>query len=293
LFVGLLVRVLSAVLFRGIIHTEGAEYARIAENLLSGVGYVGIATPGTQLFFPPLFPILIAAGSLITGDTESGGLLVSILAGTTLIWSTYLITCHLYDRRTAQIAAALVALHPLLIGYSVNVCGEIAYLSLAVPGIYFGLQAIRQRRTRLFAIAGCLFGLAYLIRPEAISYPFLVMGAALLHAFITDRTETWRMLSRSLVVGATFLPLALPYIVWLSVNTGQLRIEGKSPLNYATQQRRFLGMTSYEASFALDDQLVGHGIWLQPNLSIMTSTKAQPDTLFQYLRAKRGCPGPC
>jgi len=33
----------------GAIENEGAEYARLAENLRNGVGFVGIAMPGTQL----------------------------------------------------------------------------------------------------------------------------------------------------------------------------------------------------------------------------------------------------
>src|SRR5580704_14238527 len=37
----------------GAINSEGAEYARIAENLRNGVGYVGIATPGPEVNFPP------------------------------------------------------------------------------------------------------------------------------------------------------------------------------------------------------------------------------------------------
>src|SRR5271166_5433632 len=46
-------RLLSARFLMGAIDSEGAEYARIAENLLNGKGYVGIALPGAQLMFPP------------------------------------------------------------------------------------------------------------------------------------------------------------------------------------------------------------------------------------------------
>src|SRR5580704_10031552 len=52
-------RLLSARFLMGSIDSEGAEYARIAENLLNGKGSVGIALPGAQLMFPPLFPLLI------------------------------------------------------------------------------------------------------------------------------------------------------------------------------------------------------------------------------------------
>jgi hypothetical protein len=57
----------------GTINSEGAEYARIAENLRNGVGYVGIATPGAQVNFPPLYPLLIAGTSFLTHSYEWAG----------------------------------------------------------------------------------------------------------------------------------------------------------------------------------------------------------------------------
>jgi hypothetical protein len=46
----LLVRAVAAIWSSGMIDGEGAEYARIAQNVWAGVGYVGIATEGKQLF---------------------------------------------------------------------------------------------------------------------------------------------------------------------------------------------------------------------------------------------------
>ena len=79
----LAIRVVAALtLWRpGAIGGEGAEYARIAENLRNGLGYVGIATPGPELLFPPLFPMLIAIGSMVTGDYEWAGRLIAIIFG--------------------------------------------------------------------------------------------------------------------------------------------------------------------------------------------------------------------
>jgi hypothetical protein len=41
----------SAYCRTGTIENEGAEYARLAENLRNGVGFVRIAMPGTRLLF--------------------------------------------------------------------------------------------------------------------------------------------------------------------------------------------------------------------------------------------------
>jgi hypothetical protein len=43
-------------LLAGALGQEGAESARIAKNLRSGLGYVGIGTPGSDLMMSPLYP---------------------------------------------------------------------------------------------------------------------------------------------------------------------------------------------------------------------------------------------
>src|SRR5262245_56702025 len=118
-FAAFVVRLLWMMYLRGPIDTEGAEYARIAENLLSGNGYRGIATEGTELMFPPLFPFLIAAFSLLTNDVQLAGRLVSLLMGTLLVPFVYLIAARMYGRGAACIAALLAAFHPLLVNLSV------------------------------------------------------------------------------------------------------------------------------------------------------------------------------
>ena len=118
LLVGFGVRLLAVVSFTGAIDPEGSEYARIAENLAAGHGYYGIATPGKQLMFPPLFPFMIVATSLVTHQAELAGRLVSLVMGTLLVATVYLLARHLYDRATAYVASLLVAVHPYLVGFS-------------------------------------------------------------------------------------------------------------------------------------------------------------------------------
>ena len=71
------------------IENEGAEYARLAENLISGHGYVGIFG-GPHVFFPPLFPWLIGFVSLGVHDVETAARVVSLFAGcgiVALVWA--------------------------------------------------------------------------------------------------------------------------------------------------------------------------------------------------------------
>ena len=132
-------RLLSALFLMGSIDTEGAEYARIAENLLDGTGYVGMATLGTELMFPPLFRWLIAAVSVVTHQPEIAGRLISITTGTLLVLPVFYIALHLYRRNVAYVAAILAACHPLLIGYASTVFIETTYITLVLSGAYWSL----------------------------------------------------------------------------------------------------------------------------------------------------------
>ena len=198
LVAGFVLRLATVVSFQGAIDPEGSEYARIAENLLAGNGYVGIATPGTQLMFPPFFPLAIAAASSLTGQAELAGRLLSLLMGTLLVVTVYLVALHLYDRTTANVAALLVAVHPYLIGFSSTVYCETTYLTLALLGVYFSFRGLREPRAGAFALGGIFFGLAYLTRPEAALYPLIVLAVTLTYVFVTDRRAFRRVASRAI-----------------------------------------------------------------------------------------------
>jgi hypothetical protein len=124
----LFIRASCAVLFTGEMDAEGVEYTRIAQDLIAGKGYVGIATPGTQLFFPPLFPFLIAGVTWTVGNAEVAARIVSILFGTLLVLPVYLIARRMFGERTA--ATGATALHPYLIMFSVSVFCDLTFLTL-------------------------------------------------------------------------------------------------------------------------------------------------------------------
>jgi 4-amino-4-deoxy-L-arabinose transferase-like glycosyltransferase len=115
------IRAVCCVLFSGEIDAEGAEYARIAQNLLAGKGYVGIGMAGTQLFFPPLYPFLIAGVTVITGDAEISARIINIVMGALLACPVYLIGRRMFDESKGLGAAALVAFHPYLVWLSTTV----------------------------------------------------------------------------------------------------------------------------------------------------------------------------
>jgi 4-amino-4-deoxy-L-arabinose transferase-like glycosyltransferase len=265
------IRAVCCVLFSGEIDAEGAEYARIAQNLLAGKGYVGIGMAGTQLFFPPLYPFLIAGVTVITGDAEISARIINIVMGALLACPVYLIGRRMFDESKGLGAAALVAFHPYLVWLSTTVRCESTYYILLMTALFSAMYAIDKPTVRAPMVSGGLYALAYLVRPEA--FIFMLVGTAyiLLGRVLAGHRGLLTTVSRVSLMPIVFLVVAGPYIGWLSLQTGQLRIEGKSVLNVATELRIQKGLSVGEATVGVDADLTPRGPSIQPNIDVIKS----------------------
>jgi 4-amino-4-deoxy-L-arabinose transferase-like glycosyltransferase len=266
-------RLLSARFLMGAIDSEGAEYARIAENLLNGNGYVGLTGQGKELMFPPLFPLLIAAVSLLTHQSELAGRLISVIMGTLLVLPIYFITLHLYNRKVAHVAALLTACHPLLVGFASTVFSETTYMTFVLSGAYWSLRCLSGETARAFVLAGGLFGLAYLTRQEAALYAFLTIFVLVAGIGVINRQQIGQVALRSCLLISTFLVLAAPYVVWLSVETGQFRWEAKTSINLAVAVPQIAGVNVDQVTWGISKDLEDVGVYNKSNLSVIKSTK--------------------
>ncbi len=270
----LLVRAVCAVFFTGEIDTEGAGYASIARNLLAGNGYVMIGIGGPNLFFPPLFPILIAAVTLITGEAEIAARAVSVMMGGLLSLPVYAVARRMYGVRIALGAAALTAFHPSLVQFSTTGFCEPTYLTLLLTALACVMRALDRPSGRNMAVSGGCYGLAYLVRPEVLI--FMLIGMAyIVGGRVLLRDGSWRVVARRiLLVPIVFLIFAGPYIAWLSIETGQFRFEGKSPFNNETIMRMQRGASLNEARLRVDPDLTPVGVTVQPNVVFIKSYHA-------------------
>lgn len=263
LAVAVSVRIFWLVTETAVIESEGAEYARIAENLRAGTGYLG-NMPGPELVFPPLYPILIAFVSFFTRNFEAAGRITSLATGVLLILPIFFVALKLYGRRVALISAALTALHPLLIALSASVYSEGSFLTLVMGGVYWGLRAIHQEAKWAALFAGGCFGLAYLVRPEAIVLAPLVCLAILAVALMEHKSFVKGLLSCGMLL-VSFGVLAAPYVAFLSSHTGHLRVEGKKNINLTISQRMNQGKSYLQAAYGISDDLREDGPLLDPD----------------------------
>jgi 4-amino-4-deoxy-L-arabinose transferase-like glycosyltransferase len=263
-----------------VLEGNGSEYARIAENLLRRHVYVGLFE-GPELMFPPLFPVVLALGALITGSIDTAARLIPPLAGVLLVPIAFAIARYMYGLRVALGAAALTALHPVLIDLSSTAYSESIYLLLMLAGVYWALRALDSGRRAHMAYCGTMFGLAYVTRPEALIYPFVVL-VAMLMTNLRRSGFARRFAVQSLCLFAPIVVLAAPYAAYLSVHTGSLRFEGKSLMNYKIGERRNTGMSHREASLGIGPNLSDDGPQLSPNYFIAAAHPPPVRDLASY-----------
>jgi len=178
-------------------------YVHMAESLARGDRAVGPAHHG--------YPALVALAGLVLPGRELPGRAVSMLAGLALVVLVYLVARRSVPVWAATLAAALVALHPLLAVYSGPIMTETTFLAV----LFLGLLALQCGRPLL---AGLGLGLAYTVRPEA-----LVAAAG---ALALGRSG-WRG-TGLLAVG--FALVAAPYIGYLSWERGAFTLTPKDAL---------------------------------------------------------------
>jgi len=217
----------------GAIESEGAEYARIAENLRHGVGYVGLVTPGAQLNFNPLFPLLIAAVSWVTHNYELAARVVALIMGALLPLPVFGIASRLFGRRVGFIAAVLVLLHPLLLNLSFSAFSEGSYTTLFLFATYLVVVAMRQPFVRAWLLVGVGFGLVWLVRAEA----SLACALAVLFALLATPGNWSIRCKRAAAAAVAFLVCTLPVVVFIYRSTGEVRLEVKSQIFFYTGKR--------------------------------------------------------
>lgn len=234
-----------------VISIEGAEYVRMAQNLRAGRGLVG-NFEGPETMYTPLYSIFIAGAWSFVGSGELAGHVVSLLLGTALLLPAFFITSYIYGRRTAYLAAVLVAIYPYLIARAGSIYTESIYPTFLLAGLYWGIRSVDLRGARNYLLCGASFGLAYLTRPEAFAYP-IFFAVTIFAVALARRRGFASSAIPSLLVLASFAVVASPYVAFLYAHTGRVQFEGKWNINYTMGNRIASGMGIYEAADGIDD----------------------------------------
>jgi len=264
------IRLIWLAAHHGPLGTESTYYARLGENLAAGRGWLGMREQGLQLFYPPLYPLLIAAATWVVHSGVIAGRVVSLLLGSLLVIPVWALARRMAGPRIACIAAVLAVIHPLLIATSTAVLSDTAYLCFAACGWVWGLRMIETDGWPWPILAGVSGGLAYLTRPEGLVFPVLLL-ALLAAGFVRGRIPLARR--AALALGA-FAATGAPYVIWLFTLTGQVHLETKSAENFEFARRIAAGLSPSQASHEIADDLTEVGLSMRPNVVNLETLRA-------------------
>lgn len=230
------------------ISSDGVVYIKAAENF-----YAKSVAAGLASVYPPGYPLLVAAIYPLVGNWEWAGQILSLFFGVGLLFPLFWIFREVFDAPTAVVACYLAAMSPFLALYSVHVRTESTYLFFASLVLFLVLSAIQKGLVGRMVLAGLVGGYAYLVRPEAIGFLFLVPLFLIIHWLLKRDTPVGCVLKFTAALCAGFLACALPYIVYLSIDTGRIgTISRKAGVT--------LGINLEESGYLAADDLKDGGI---------------------------------
>jgi hypothetical protein len=202
----------------------GVHFAASSDPLLAVWGrwdaehYIGIATngySGTEPAFFPLYPSLVWAMGLLTGNHLIAGLIISNVASFFALLYLYKLVEHEFNRHVAHRAIFYVSIFPTAIFFSA-VYTESLFLFLSVGSFYY----IRERK---WLLAGVFGFLASLTRVEGVlmAVPFVIEWAIALYEARGDWFKWPVDNALKPLVGLALIPLGLvTYMAYLWVLTG-------------------------------------------------------------------------
>ncbi len=149
-----------------------------AERILRGDFGHAMDAVGYSESAPPLYYALAWFWTQLTGTGEVGLRSLSALAGAATIPVAFFIGDELRGRRTGLMAAALVAVNPMLLWYSQEARAYALLVLLCALSLLFCLRALRNGQRRDFVLWGLASGLALSTHYFAV-FPVLVEALAL------------------------------------------------------------------------------------------------------------------
>ena len=206
------------------IANDETVYVRMAENLAAGKAPVEISGMSSATF-TPLLPLFIDGLSRVIKNFVESSHVIVVLFGALLVLPVYRLGRQLLSERTGLMAAALIAISPLLITFSSHVYSEAVYCFFLLTALSFGWDTIQKHRLSAAAITGISLGFAYLANATTVYYLIVLATIILVGAY---KGNSWRSSSKALVIMlAIFSVFAIPYVLFLHQELGKWTFTGK------------------------------------------------------------------
>lgn len=223
-------RILIYVFYAGAIVVKGDQMQNIlhAREFANG-NYYGVL----DVYWAPLYPILIGIVSRLTNSPLTAATVLSIAAGAAAVPLIYYFVREFYGATEAVIAASIAVFFPHLINSVFEIGTENIYFLTLIGAVLTGWRGLQHQDAKYFLLAGILLGLAYLTRPEAFGYLAFFIIFIIVKNRLLNRTNGSRPVLQIAALLLGFFVLATPYLFYLRQATGHLTISGKAQANLA------------------------------------------------------------
>ncbi len=246
----------------------GDGYIDIARQLGAFNGHADIAGKRPTAYWPPLFPMLLAAWQTVVGDSIRESQLLGCLTGAATVGLTGLLGRAVVSRAVGLVAAGLVAISPFIIAVDGSLMSETLYLPLVILALLFAARARERPTAWSWILLGATIGLASLARGDAL---FLIPVVMIPAAILTR--DSWRQVLSRIALG--LLALAIVVAPWVVRNAIKVDDPSLSTISasavlavancHATYYGRQLGSWSYPC--------------MQPKLGYQMSETAYADKM--------------
>jgi 4-amino-4-deoxy-L-arabinose transferase-like glycosyltransferase len=217
--------------------TDAIAYIIGGVNVIAHGAYTN-ASGQPQVWFPPLYPVLIGIASL--GGRLDPTTAAHVIAATNAILGLFL-TARIARQAGARgyepaLAMAILGLNPIHQGAALYALSEATATLLALCAFTIWLGLADRSSIRRYVLLGVFVGLSYLTRPEGLL--FLPLWAAVdLSISKAVRPPFGRY---AVAAGVTAL-VALPYVHYLYQHTGRFTLTGKTDINLAISRAEYSG----------------------------------------------------
>ncbi len=221
-----------------IVRWDEPDYLILGRNLFTGRGYTVSGRP--ELHYAPLFPVATGLLYPLTHDMKLNSDICFVLFGALTLLPFYWLCKRLFGSRVATTATVLLCFFPAL-NAAVLFWGtmlEPLYLFLLIAGLCAVWVAWETRSDSAVAgvVAGALYGLAYLTKPEAIVYLGLMLFLLILGNLVRRSLFRWHNILGIVGMVLAFVLVISPYLAFLYRHTGRIMVSGKLGVTYVAGQ---------------------------------------------------------
>lgn len=216
LALGLLLRLAWIAWIRGVgavPASDAAWYYDRAMEMISGAGYAIDGNP--TAYWPVGYPAFLAGLAALFGPSPLAGMIANVALSGGIVLLGYRLALALSGSQiVARLALLLLALYPNHIAYSSLLLTEMLFVALLLGGLLLVVRTLRRPGVLASLGAGVLFGLAGLVKSQALLLPGIAMAALLLPEW---RRLSWRKFPWRMALGrgaALHLAMALVLLPW-------------------------------------------------------------------------------